>query len=431
MDSPILSPSNRLPPTPSRAGSLDNILAAAAGCSSPAFGANQIRQRALLRALSSSSLGSCSPSRANASPRPPLAGPGPLAIPMPPPLALSSPGSFGGDSDCEELSLAAEQALPRSRVSSAPDEFRPTPRGFSGLKRMRSFGSQSRPSLLGPSRGGISPGPATHACDGLLSSAAAAGSHQVRPPPIRTVASLEGGFDCASPPPSLFLGRSSSSGIAPPPATPRNASGGWTGGGLGGGPAGGRQRGFVPLHHARNGAPSMSLVAPSLYVGDETAAASMAELTGAGVTHVLNCTAMRNVLEGQPGAPEYLSLGLMDNAGDLPRMQHCLQLGTDFIAHALGQGGTVLVHCHRGVSRSATLAIAHLVRSLQQPAEAVFEQLRACRRIVDPNLTYWMALKEWERRVLPPALLRAYSASRTPTHAGTASPVVRPLSRAG
>ena len=44
--------------------------------------------------------------------------------------------------------------------------------------------------------------------------------------------------------------------------------------------------------------------------------------------------------------------------------------------------------------------MAYLIRAQQRPAEGVFESVRAVRHVVDPNLSYWCALKEWERRVL-------------------------------
>ena len=162
----------------------------------------------------------------------------------------------------------------------------------------------------------------------------------------------------------------------------------------------------------------MSLVAPRLYVGDESAAADLPSLVTSGVTHILNCTRMPNALDGQSGAPsgaQYMQLGLLDNTADLPRMQEALGAGVEFIASALASGGTVLVHCHRGISRSATLAIAYLVRQTQTPAEQVFEQMRPKRRVIDPNLGYWVCLKTWERRVLPPSLLRSRSHHASPT----------------
>lgn len=247
-----------------------------------------------------------------------------------------------------------------------------------------------------------------------------------RPPPIRTVASLEG-WGAATPPPTSMQHSSSvellhsmsdahaSYAPAPPPPSPR------------------AQRSERSYHGVRSGfgfgmsaatAP-MSLVAPGLYVGDEAAAANLATLREAGVTHVLNCSALANPLEGQAGAPAaYMQLGLLDNTSDLPRMQEALVSGVEFITQAHASGGTVLVHCHRGISRSATLAIAYLVRATQQPAETVFEAMRTKRKCIDPNLGYWVALKTWERRVLPPGTVALER------RASFSSPV-RPLSRAG
>ena len=119
-------------------------------------------------------------------------------------------------------------------------------------------------------------------------------------------------------------------------------------------------------------------------------------------------------------APRYLQLGLVDNTSDLPRMQEALATGVGFIRDALEQGGVCLVHCHRGISRSATVAIAYLVQSTQTPAEPIFERMRPKRKVIDPNLGYWVALKEWERRVLPPAMLRTpRSAYSSPTPGGS------------
>lgn len=198
----------------------------------------------------------------------------------------------------------------------------------------------------------------------------------------------------------------------------------------------------------------MSLVAPSLYVGDESAAANWPLLRAAGVTHILNCTPAPSVLEGSSGmelggmadeegvrlAPlRFCQLGLLDSISDLPRMQDALHVGVGFIREAIANGGVVLVHCHRGISRSATLAIAYLVQHTHQTAETVFEHMRTRRRVIDPNLTYWTQLIEWERAMLPADVLAKQGSSSTPSRASTAtsraappSPsLVRPLSRVG
>jgi len=143
--------------------------------------------------------------------------------------------------------------------------------------------------------------------------------------------------------------------------------------------------------------PPMSLVAPRLFVGDKFAAASQQLLTQRNVTHVLNCTDQPNELEGQLGAPTYLRLGLLDSIADTPRIQGALAEGVAFIRHALEvSSGCVLVHCHRGISRSCMLTMAYLISAEQRSAESAFESIRGQRHCCDPNFHYWCAIKEWE-----------------------------------
>ena len=114
---------------------------------------------------------------------------------------------------------------------------------------------------------------------------------------------------------------------------------------------------------------------------------------------VLNCTNQPSAREGSDGV-SYLSLGLLDSTADLPHMPAALELGVRFIHDAIEAGGHVLVHCHRGISRSCTLTIAYLMWAQRCTAEAAFVEVRRARRIADPNLGYWVTLKEWEKLVL-------------------------------
>jgi hypothetical protein len=233
-----------------------------------------------------------------------------------------------------------------------------------------------------------------------------------RPPPIHTMVSLEGSdheVSVISAVPSVlripsFSGERGEEGA---PSIP------------------GARCGGLP-RNSRLGVPNMSLVAPGLFVGDEVAASSDAMLRREGVTHILNCTAkLRPMLEEGGGSYGYLRLNLMDHASDLPRMKWALRAGVDFIRDAIRTGGRVLVHCHRGISRSATLAMAYLIEEEQRPADSVFDTVKHHRAICDPNFTYWCAMKEWETQVLHPAVLaRSRSSLRL-------SPSPRPLSRAG
>lgn len=305
----------------------------------------------------------------------------PLAMLVPP--ALDSPRSFGSEASDDDL---PSRSLKRQRLGSTCRLFSPLARNL-----------PPRPS----------PG--------------------FRPPPIRTMLSLEGPElwgDAAVVPTPLVQ----DAPTPPPLPTPRvrpGSAGSHFGSVFGVGMGMGGYRGG-----SRLGVPHMSLVAPNLFVGDESSAQPPARLVEQGVTHVLNCTNKPNAALESPGGVTgaglvYLRLDLLDSTSDLPRMQSVLRQGVDFIRSGLQSGGTVLVHCQRGISRSCTLAMAYLIEAQQRPAEAVFESIRGARRICDPNLSYWCALHEWERAVLHLHLKRPRSSSGGPL----ASP--RPLSRAG
>jgi protein-tyrosine phosphatase len=385
--------------------------------------------------------------------------------PSRPPFArVHSPNTIGIPRDApayaghiEDTAILADEEVSHHILGSAP----------ATIKRNRSFGEKKPPrvdrtlSRATPSpqhmsrrqRAAGAASPCAVSCDSPPPPKAAwglslalpsdggssGGGGFVRPPPIHTQISLQSLDDendsCAvqlpdtlARPPALSLGlisEASSEASAPPP-TPRGGGGF---GGLGG--FGGSQR---------ESAPPMSLVAPGLYVGNEVAASDLDALQAASVTHVLNCSQVDNALEGMDGAPPtYLKLGLFDNISDLPRMQEALDEGVAFISAALASGGTVLVHCRAGISRSATLAIAHLVRATQQPVDVVFEKMRLRRRVVDPNLGYFVALHEWEKRVLrrPGSGMRATPPLRAATPLegmglwGMPPARARPLSRAG
>lgn len=71
----------------------------------------------------------------------------------------------------------------------------------------------------------------------------------------------------------------------------------------------------------------------------------------------------------------------------------------DFIAGARAGGGAVLVHCGAGVSRSATLVIAHLMRSRGWSAERALAHVTAARSVAAPNDGFWRALCALESRL--------------------------------
>uniref|UniRef100_A0A7N8YKE7 Dual specificity protein phosphatase n=1 Tax=Mastacembelus armatus TaxID=205130 RepID=A0A7N8YKE7_9TELE len=101
---------------------------------------------------------------------------------------------------------------------------------------------------------------------------------------------------------------------------------------------------------------------PRLYIGDQHSAQNRADLSMHGITHILN--AAHSKYRGTPDMYENMKITYMGieahDSCDFD-MSVNFQAAADFIHRALSSGGKVLVHCHVGVSRSATLVLAYLM----------------------------------------------------------------------
>jgi protein-tyrosine phosphatase len=72
----------------------------------------------------------------------------------------------------------------------------------------------------------------------------------------------------------------------------------------------------------------------------------------------------------------------------------------EFIDSALRSKGNILVHCSAGISRSPTLVLAYMMKKNHWTLEEAFDKMRKLRQIVDPNVSFIVQLKEWEKYVM-------------------------------
>ena len=123
----------------------------------------------------------------------------------------------------------------------------------------------------------------------------------------------------------------------------------------------------------------------------------MAEL---GVTHVLNLFS-----QDQPHVHKgiiYRNLLLLDIPEQSIVGAVCLDDALSFISEALqpnpssSNNNKVLVHCNAGVSRSATMIIAYLMKYHKMTYNQALETVRKNRPSAQPNRGFERQLKEWE-----------------------------------
>lgn len=73
----------------------------------------------------------------------------------------------------------------------------------------------------------------------------------------------------------------------------------------------------------------------------------------------------------------------------------------DLVQKVKEEGGCTLVHCVAGVSRSASLCLAYLIKHHQMTFLQAFHYLRALRPCIRPNLGFFKQLIAFERRFYP------------------------------
>lgn len=128
----------------------------------------------------------------------------------------------------------------------------------------------------------------------------------------------------------------------------------------------------------------MNLIVDKLWLGNWHAAQNEELLITSGISHILT-------LERQEVALNY-SRGFSHKFVDIPDAVHAdiLQHFDDCFAF-MNEGrkaGGVLVHCFQGVSRSATIVIAYLMKTENRSFLNAYNHVRNCRPQIRPNPSF-------------------------------------------
>jgi len=140
-------------------------------------------------------------------------------------------------------------------------------------------------------------------------------------------------------------------------------------------------------------------VAPGLFISDAVAAQDAAQLYALGITMVVKAFSEdpRNGPYRRVPHVQYRVVPA-DDRPDYNMLEWMLPIA-QVIEDELHRGGRVLVHCHMGISRSATLLAAFMVIYGRMTAKQAIEHLRAARPIVRPNAGFCAQLVQLQRQL--------------------------------
>lgn len=136
-------------------------------------------------------------------------------------------------------------------------------------------------------------------------------------------------------------------------------------------------------------------IIPGLYLSNARAACDRSVLRNLDITHVLTIEAHR--LPKSAFSHTNITT-LFIRAYDHPKtnLMPYFPMANAFIEEGL-QKGNVLVHCHFGVSRSATLVIAYLMEKYQLTFDQAYAYVKSRRSFINPNAGFVTQLRQYQR----------------------------------
>ncbi|XP_042309289.1 dual specificity protein phosphatase 1 [Sceloporus undulatus] len=139
-------------------------------------------------------------------------------------------------------------------------------------------------------------------------------------------------------------------------------------------------------------------ILPFLYLGSAYHASRKDMLDALGITALINVSA--NCPNHFEGHYQYKSIPVEDN--HKADISCWFNEAIDFIDSVKSDGGRVFVHCQAGISRSATICLAYLMRTNRVKLDEAFEFVKQRRSIISPNFSFMGQLLQFESQVLAP-----------------------------
>ncbi|XP_029984087.1 dual specificity protein phosphatase 10-like [Sphaeramia orbicularis] len=152
-------------------------------------------------------------------------------------------------------------------------------------------------------------------------------------------------------------------------------------------------------------------ILPFLYLGNEHDAQDINLLQRLNIGYILNVTTHLPLYHYDTGLFIYKRLPATDS--NKQNLRQYFEEAFEFIEEAQQAGMGLLIHCQAGVSRSATIVIAYLMKHTWMTMTDAYKFVKTRRPIISPNLNFMGQLLEFEEdlnngitpRILTPKLI--------------------------
>ncbi|XP_069598336.1 dual specificity protein phosphatase 8-like [Ranitomeya imitator] len=138
---------------------------------------------------------------------------------------------------------------------------------------------------------------------------------------------------------------------------------------------------------------SVTRILPHLYLGSQNDVMDQEVINQNGITHVLNvsCSCPKPVFISDN---HFLRIPINDSYCE--KILPWLGAAVEFIGKVELLNGKVLVHCLAGISRSAAIAIAYIMRSMGLSLDDAYRFVKEKRPTISPNFNFLGQLLEYE-----------------------------------
>jgi len=127
-----------------------------------------------------------------------------------------------------------------------------------------------------------------------------------------------------------------------------------------------------------------------LYISSGQAAWSLQNLQSNGITHIVNAAPQVEYCHFKDFI-NYHTVPVLDSSNE--NINKHFRTINEFIKKAISNGGSVLVHCHEGISRAPTICAGYLIEHNDLKNDTALELIKKIKSNINPNEGFKEQLK--------------------------------------